>query len=260
VLLEDKRVIVTGGVTGIGKATVIGMVHHGATVVSMSRKAPEDDGVQAVLRAASNGGQGSATHIKCDVSDQNDVNAAFDEAIRSMGGLDALVHCAGAETEQPAETLTKEILQPHFEVNVYGTIFTNIAVCRHYKENGGGAIINYASFAGVSGMPGLACYSAAKGAVVAFTRTIAKDWAPYGIRSNIVCPLVMTELAQEWYDNMDPDRFAEIEGYLKLTVPLGGKLGDVEDAANLNVFLASDMATFIHGQTIGVDGGRLMPR
>jgi NAD(P)-dependent dehydrogenase (short-subunit alcohol dehydrogenase family) len=109
-------------------------------------------------------------------------------------------------------------------------------------------------------MPGMANYSAAKGGVVAFTRTVAKDWAPHRVRVNVVCPGVMTELAQTWYDEMDTERRAQIDAWQASTIPLGGKLGDVDDAANLNVFLTSDMSKFIHGQTIGVDGGMMMSR
>jgi 3-oxoacyl-[acyl-carrier protein] reductase len=260
VLLEGKRIIVTGGVTGIGRASVIGMVREGARVVSMSRKAPDDDEVTAVMSAAAQLGPGPVMHLRCDVGDQSAVNAAFVHAIEAMGGLDVLVNCAAWETQEPAEDLTLEMLEPQFATNVWGTVFTNGAACRHYKQVGGGVIINYASYAGVCGMPGMALYSATKGAVVAFTRTIAKDWARYNIRSNLICPGVMTELAQKFYDEMDAERLAQIKAWQQATILLGGMPGEVDDAANLNIFLASDMAKFVHGQTIGVDGGMMMSR
>jgi NAD(P)-dependent dehydrogenase (short-subunit alcohol dehydrogenase family) len=261
VLLDGKRIIVTGGVTGIGRASVIGMVREGAQVVSMSRKSPDDDGVKAVMSAAADLGPGPAMHLKCDVSDQSAVNAAFSEAIEAMGGLDVLVNCAGWETQEPAEDLTLQHLEAMFAVNVWGTVFTNGAACRHYKTVGGGVIINYASYAGVCGMPGMASYSAAKGAVVAFTRSIAKDWArQYNIRSNLVCPGVMTELAEKFFDEMEPERLAQITAWQQATILLGGKPGEAEDAANLTIFLASDLGKFVHGQTIGVDGGMMMSR
>jgi 3-oxoacyl-[acyl-carrier protein] reductase len=260
VLLKGKRIIVTGGVTGIGRASVIGMVREGAQVVSMSRKAPDNESVQAVMDAAAGLGPGPIMHLQCDISDQSAVNAAFAEAIDAMGGLDVLVNCAGWETQEAAEDLTLDMLEPIFRVNVWGTVFTNGAACRHFKDNGGGAIVNYASYAGVCGMPGLPSYSAAKGAVVAFTRTIAKDWARYNIRSNLVCPGVMTELAQKFFEEVDAERLAQIKAWQQATILLGGEPGEVEDAANLNIFLASDMAKFVHGQTIGVDGGMMMSR
>jgi 3-oxoacyl-[acyl-carrier protein] reductase len=259
-LLEGKRVIVTGGITGIGKATVLGMVREGASVVSMSRAAPEEDRAALVVKAASELGPGPAAHLRCDVTKQAEVNSAFDEAIAFLGGLDVLVNSAGLEHQGPAEDLTEEILLEQLSVHVMGTAFTNAAACRHYKTAGGGAIINYASYAGACGMPGMAAYSAAKGGVLAYSRTIAKDWAPYNIRTNVVMPGVMTELAEFWMNEMDPERRAQIDAWMAATIPLGGKLGKVEDAANLNIFLASDMASFIHGQTIGVDGGMFMSR
>ena len=259
-LLEGKRIIVTGGITGIGKATVFAMAREGAQVVSMSRAEPTEERVAAVVEAANELGKGPVAHVHCDVTKRNVVNAAFGQAISLMGGLDALVNSAGLEQQGPAEDLTEELLYEQFAVHVMGTVFTNGAAFRQFKDNGGGAIVNYASYAGVCGMPGMANYSAAKGGVVAFTRTVAKDWAPHRVRVNVVCPGVMTELAQAWYDEMDAERRAQIDAWQAATIPLGGKLGEVDDAANLNVFLASDMSKFIHGQTIGVDGGMMMSR
>ena len=259
-LLEGKKIIVTGGVTGIGKATVLGMAREGAQVVSMSRGTPDEDRVVAVVDAANALGKGPISHLQLDVTDQTAVNSAFARAIETMGGLDALVNSAGLEHQCPAEDLTAEPMLEQFSVHVLGTAFTNAAAFHHYKDVGGGTIINYASYAGVCGMPGMASYSAAKGGVIAYTRTVAKDWAPHKVRVNVVCPGVMTELAQFWLDEMDTARRAQIDAWQAATIPFGGKLGDVEDAANLNIFLASDMSKFIHGQTIAVDGGMMMSR
>lgn len=109
-------------------------------------------------------------------------------------------------------------------------------------------------------MPSLAAYSAAKGGVLAYTRTIAKEWGRYNIRSNVIMPAAVTELLEATVNDMDPQRRAEWEAWSASKIPLGGKLGRAEDAANLNLFLASDMATYIHGQTIGADGGMFMTR
>jgi 3-oxoacyl-[acyl-carrier protein] reductase len=259
-LLDGKRIIVTGGVTGIGKASVLEMVKEGAAVVSMSRAEPEEDRASSVIKAAGELGPGPVRHLKCDIRSQDNVNAAFAEAIEFLGGLDVMMNCAGLEHQGPAEDLDAEVLLDQLTLHVLGTAFTNAAACKHYKTVGGGVIINYASYAGACGMPGMAAYSAAKGGVIAYTRTIAKDWAPYNIRSNVVMPGVITELAEYWMNEMDADRRAQIDAWFASTIPFGGKLGKVEDAANLNVFLASDKAAFIHGQTIGVDGGMFMSR
>lgn len=136
-----------------------------------------------------------------------------------------------------------------------GTAFTCAAAFR-YMKNTGGSIINYASYAGECGFPSMPAYSAAKGAVIAYSRTIARDWAKYGIRVNIVCPLVLTELAER---ALNGERGPQLRAFIETSVPLG-RWGKPEEAANLNVFLASDMASFITGQLICVDGGWLMPR
>jgi NAD(P)-dependent dehydrogenase (short-subunit alcohol dehydrogenase family) len=216
--------------------------------------------VAALEEEAAQLGFGPIKYIRCDVSDQAAVDATFEEAIEFMGGLDAMVNSAGAETHEAPETLTAETLEPMFAVNVWGTVFTNIAAFRHYKQNGGGVIINLASYAGVCGMPGMGCYSATKGAVLAWSRTIAKDWAPQNVRVNSVCPAAMTDLAKTFYSELDAEGLAAVNAVLERAILLGGKLSDVNHAANLNIFLASDMASFVHGQTIGVDGGMTMSR
>lgn len=258
-LLKGKRIIVTGGVTGIGKATVLAMVREGAAVVSTSRTSPEDERAVKVINAAKELGPGPVKHIQMDVSKQNNVNNGFKNAVAFLGGLDAIVNSAGLEQQKPAEDLVEADLLEQFSSHVLGTAFTNAAAFRYMKDKGG-SIINYASYAGVCGMPGMPAYSAAKGGVIGYTRCVAKDWARYWIRTNVVCPGVVTELAEAWYSEMSAERLAQITAWKQSTIPLGGDLGKVEDAANLNVFLASDMSRFINGQTIGVDGGMMMSR
>jgi 3-oxoacyl-[acyl-carrier protein] reductase len=258
-LLQDKRVIVTGGITGCGKATVIGMVREGAAVVSMSRAGADSERAMLVMKAAAEQGAGPVRHIQCDISSKTQVDAAFDEAVEFLGGLDVLVNSAGIEHQGHTADLTAEEMLEQFNVGVLGTHFTNVALFNHCKDNGG-CIINYSSAVGVFGLPMMAAYSAAKAGVIAYTRSIAKEWAPYKIRANIVLPAVESEMAAHWLSQMDAERRAEMEAWLVATIPYGGKLGKLEDAANLNIFLASDLASFIHGQMIGVDGGAFMGR
>jgi len=258
-MLQGKRVIVTGGITGIGKATVLAMVREGAHVVSASRASPDSERAVKVIEAAKQAGPGSIVHMQIDVTQQDDVNNVFKRAVEFLGGLDSIVNSAGLEQQKPAEDLIGEDLYEQVASHVLGTAFTNAAAFRYLKDRGG-SIVNYASYAGVCGMPGMASYSAAKGGVLAYTRVVAKDWAKYWIRTNVVCPGVLTELAETWYSEMSEERVAEITAWKKATIPLGGDLGKVEDAANLNVFLVSDMSRFINGQTIGVDGGMMMSR
>lgn len=264
-LLKGKRIIVTGGMTGIGKATVLACVKEGAKVVSFSRAAPTEERVKKVLEAANElgAGQGQAIHLRVDISDKAQVINGFEKAVEWMGGVDGLVNSAAMASVKPAEDLTKEDVLKEIEVNVLGTIFTNQLAFR-YMSDTGGSIVNYSSFNGVMGGPGMPAYSTTKGAVLGWSRTIAKDWGRYGIRVNIVVPGVQTEL-EEKTEAMFPE--SKQEGYeemktiiMNYAVPLGGKLGKPEDAANLNVFLLSDMSSYMTGQTIGVDGGMMMSR
>jgi 3-oxoacyl-[acyl-carrier protein] reductase len=258
-LLQGKRVIVTGGVTGIGRATVLAMAREGAAVVSVSRAVPTSERATKVIEAAKKLGPGPVAHMQIDVTKQADVDKVFDAAAKFLGGLDAIVNSAGSEQQKPTEDLVEQDLYEQFAVHVLGTAFTNSAACRHMKARGG-SIINYASYAGVGAMPMMAAYGAAKGGVIAYTRVIAKEWAPYLIRANVICPGVITEMAETWYKEMSPERLAEITAWKKATIPLTGDFGKPEDAANLNVFLASDMSSYMTGQLLGVDGGMMMGR
>ena len=115
-LLEGKRIIVTGGITGIGKATVLAMAREGAQVVSMSRAEPTEERVAEVVEAANELGKHPVAHVQCDVTKRDVVNAAFGQAISLMDGLDALVNSAGLEHQGPAEDLTEELLYEQFAV------------------------------------------------------------------------------------------------------------------------------------------------
>lgn len=258
-LLKGKRIIVTGGATGIGKATVLASAREGAVVVSVSRRPPTDEKAKKVVEEAKKLGPGPIMHMQLDVRNQDEVNSVFEKAVAWMGGLDVLVNSHGIEHMKPAEDLTAEDLNEQFAVHLLGTAFTCAAAFR-YMKNTGGSIINHASYAGVCGVEGMPAYSAAKGAVIGYSRCIAKDWGQYWIRVNIVCPSAMSELAEQFFSAMSPEQLEQFEAWMAAQVPLGGKIGKVEDVANVNVFLASDMSRFVHGQTIGVDGGALMTR
>jgi NAD(P)-dependent dehydrogenase (short-subunit alcohol dehydrogenase family) len=135
----------------------------------------------------------------------------------------------------------------------------NAAAFRHMKASGG-SIVNYTSLAGITGYPGNPIYGSAKGAVMSWTRNVAKEWGQYRIRVNTVAPFVMTPMAQWSLDQVDPDELEGIKDWFKTMVPLGGWLGETRDAANANVFPASDASSFITGQILSVDGGFAMVR
>ena len=258
-LLKGKRIIVTGGATGIGEATVLACAREGAAVVSMSRRPPTDEKAKKVVEEAKKFGPGPIIHMQLDVRNQDEVNSVFEKAVVWMGGLDVLINCHGMEQQKPAEDLTAEDLNEQFAIHALGTAFTCAAAFR-YMKNTGGSIINHASYCGICGMQGMAAYSAAKGAVIGYSRAIAREWGQYLIRVNIVCPAAVTELFQRVLDDFTAEERAAIDSWMEANIPLGGKMGKVEDCASLNVLLASDLSRFVHGQTIAVDGGMLMSR
>jgi NAD(P)-dependent dehydrogenase (short-subunit alcohol dehydrogenase family) len=254
--LDGKRVILTGGASGIGSETVKAFLREGADVVVMDI---DEKAGAAVVEEAKTMGDGRVTFSLCDISDQASVNAVFDDAVAQLGGLDVMLNIAGNEKNVPAEDVDEREIDFIFDVHVKGTMYTNAAAFRHLRSNGG-SIVNYTSLAGITGYPGNPIYGAAKGAVIAWTRNIAKEWGQYRIRANTVAPFVMTPMAQLAFDQVGAEELEGIKSWFKTMVPLGGWLGDTRDAANANIFLASDASSFITGQILSVDGGFVMVR
>jgi len=254
--LNGKRIIMTGGASGIGAATVLAFAHEGAAVVSTDI---QDEAGAAVVKEAAHLGPGPILYMHCNVSKQDEVNEVFEKAVSQLGGLDVMANLAGVEKNVPAENVNDAEIDFIMNVHVKGTMFTNAAAFRYMRDTGG-SIINYTSLAGITGFPGIPIYGAAKGAVLGWTRNVARDWGKYRIRTNAVAPFVMTPMAQLTFDQMSKEEFAGVKSWFQMMVPLGGWLGKVEDSANVNVFLASDASSFITGQIISVDGGFVMVR
>lgn len=256
--LKNKRIIVTGGAQGIGAAVVRAYVAEGAKVVSLD---VEEAKGRSVAEAANAKGPGCVSFHICDVSKAAAVNEVFKNAVGKLGGLDVLVHVAGVERSSiPAEQIKLDEWELLFAVNAQGTFLTNQAAFPHLQAKGG-AIINFASAAGVVGMPQAAHYAATKGAVLAWSRTVAMEWARYGIRVNCICPAMATPMYEAHRSRMSKEELAHLDASLARTVHLGGKLGNPDrDMAPFMVFLAGDGAGFITGQTLAVDGGLLMTR
>ncbi len=258
--LKGRRIIVTGGASGIGLATVRAYVREGAKVAVLDIN---DAAGQAVAKAAAAAGPGSTAYYHCDVSSEGEVNDAFAQATAWMGGLDVLANPAGVLGRTAADEITVAEWNRVFDVNVTGTLLTNQAAFRAMKGNGegGGRIINFGSGAGLNAYVGGGHYSASKGAVMSWTRTIAHEWAPYWITCNSVVPSIMSPMFKERLAEMTPEaRAAYIEGGKK-RYPLGGTLGDADrDMAPVMVFLAGEGSRFITGQLIAVTGGSTMVR
>jgi len=249
--VNGKRVIVTGGASGMGDAVVRDLCSHGARVASLDVNA--DDG----RRVADEAG---AHFVPCDITGASSVQEAVAAAASQLGGLDALVHAAGIAPGAPAEEIDLAQWDQVFAVNARGTFLINRAVFPLLKDEGG-RIINFASSAGLLGYPGKAAYAAAKGAVVAWIRTIAHEWGRYGITVNAIAPAISTPMYLKTRSLMSPEQLNEHEQMLARDLPLGGRLGDpVRDLAPVIRFLVSEDSRFITGQTIAVDGGILKVR
>jgi NAD(P)-dependent dehydrogenase (short-subunit alcohol dehydrogenase family) len=235
----------------MGEAMVKDFARHGAKVVSLDIT---DD---AGLRIAAEVG---ASYIHCDVSEEASVGLAFDQAIRQLGGLDVLVHAAGIAPGAPAEAITLSGWEKVFAVNARGTFLTNQAAFAHLKDRGG-RIINFASAAGITGLPNKAHYAATKGAVIAWTRTVAKEWGQYGITVNCIAPAIETPMYLKTRSLMSAEALAALDARLTADMPIDGKLGDPDrDLAPVLRFLAGPGSRFITGQIFSVDGGLTMVR
>jgi NAD(P)-dependent dehydrogenase (short-subunit alcohol dehydrogenase family) len=252
--LLHKRIIVTGGASGIGAAAVRAYSSEGARVVSFDIAEPID----VAGEHPPSEGTALPLRLQCDVSDREQVFAATREALTHLGGIDCLLNCAGIAEARPAEELTTDEVRKMFDVHFFGTLSTNQAVFPAMRDGGGGSIINVSSPAGVRGSPRAAHYGAAKGAVLSWTRGLAVEWMPYNIRVNALAPSIWTPLYQATRDGLDPAALAAHDE-LNARTMLGGKLGDPDrDLAPFLVFLAGDGASYITGQTFLVNGGKLI--
>ena len=193
-LLPDKKIIVTGGASGIGAATVRAYAREGARVAAL------DVQDASGRRVAAEAGD-AVTYHHCDVSSREAVHEVFARVVAGLGGLDVLAHVAGLERGTPAEDIPDEEWDLVFAVNVKGTLYTNQAAFRHMQTRGG-HIINFGSGAGIRGQRGSAHYSAAKGAVMAWTRTVAQEWARYGITVNSIVPAIWTPMYEAYRQRM----------------------------------------------------------
>ncbi len=251
--LANKKIIVTGAARGIGASATRALTAAGAMVTGLDLSGPSADTAESPPSSV-------FAYETCDVSSRASTRAAVDRAVAAMGGLDVLIHAAGVQRYTPAEAITDEEWELVVGVNARGTMIANQAVFPHLKDRGG-RILNFASAAGALGLRGCAHYAASKGAVLAWTRTIAQEWGPYGISVNAIAPGMWTPMYDATRAGMTPEQLEAHDRGMAMMIPLGGRLGDPDaDMAPVLVFLASDASRFITGQTLAVDGGLMMVR
>lgn len=243
--LQDKIAFITGGGSGIGAATAERFAEEGARVVICGRRQAPLDEVVGRIRAA--GGQAEA--VVADVSDEAAFTAALADCARRHGRLDILVNNAMAYTWGPIEGMSSAEWQANFGTSVDGTFWGTRSAMQLMKANGG-SIVNLSSICGTLGTPWMAGYSAAKAAVINFSRAAAAEGAPHGIRVNVVIPAVVETPATAGMLS-DPASRANTEKLIPM-----GRVGQARELANVILFLASDEASYVTGAALPVDGGR----
>lgn len=256
--IEGKRIIITGGARGIAADATRYLASEGADIVTFDIL--DHLGAQ-VAKESSEAGPGKVSYRHVDVADLDEVTAGVESAVEELGGLDAVFNIAGIDLNAPAETITNKDWDTIMAVNIKGVAFLCQSAFPYLKENGG-SIVNFGSDAGLMAFPpGGAHYSATKGAVFGYTRTIAGEWGRYGIRANSLNPAIKTPMYEEHIAGLTAEELAEENAYYALNIPLGGELGDATtDLAPVLAFLASDASKFITSQIISVNGGLLATR
>lgn len=243
----DKKVIVVGGASGVGAACVRSLAAAGASVVSL------DVAEELGKEVATSAGQ---QFLGCDITDEEQVSGVIDEAADQLRGLDALVHVAGILLQGPAAELSSADWARVMDINARGPVFTNQAALPHLRGSQRASITNFASSSALTAYPNGAAYAASKGAVTAWTRSIAVEWAPYDIRANVVHPSAATPMLEKHRSKLSDEEKVAYDELLRQKVPLGGKFGDPDqDIAPVITFLVSDAARFITGQNIAINGG-----
>jgi NAD(P)-dependent dehydrogenase (short-subunit alcohol dehydrogenase family) len=242
---KGKVVLVTGGTSGIGKATAIEFARAGAKVVLSGRR--EKEGAQVVSEIKKLGGD--AAFVRADVAKEADVKAMIKFTVDKFGKLDVAFNNAGVEWTGPLEQATEAEYRRVFDVNVWGVLNSMRHEIPVMLKNGGGAIINTSSIAGHVGFPQVSVYIASKHAVEGLTKSVALEFAKQNIRINAVAP---GPIATEMWDRFAGDK--EVSAQVISTVP-AARLGGSDEIAAAVLYLASDAAKFTTGTSLVVDGG-----
>lgn len=239
---EGRIVVVTGGAGGLGLGMLKAFGDRGATLVCMDRVEPEEPPYPA-------------EYIETDVADSESVAKAFEQLGNSVGPPDVLVTCAGIREIVGALALSPDEWDHIIAVDLSGTFYACQAAARlMIDQKQHGSLITISSVAGLVGIANRPAYSAAKHGIIGLTRVLAHELAPHGIRANVIAPgLIRTPLTEAYTGD------AEFEQQLRLTVPQGS-YGMPSDIANGAVFLASDEARYITGETLTIDGGFMCER
>jgi dihydroanticapsin dehydrogenase len=242
--LKDKRLLVVGAATGIGRSVAAAAVSEGARVVIADLAVEQGEATAREIGAG---------FIHCDVSDEASVKAMICGAAERLGGLDGLVNNAGLQRAGALETISVDDWDSLMAVNTRGVFLATREAIAHLRAAGGGSIVNTSSLAAKRGGPGIAAYAASKGAVMAFTTAAALELAPDRIRVNSVCPgFIDTPFNNPAIAFMGGRE--EQARVVARMVPLGRQAAP-DEVAPLYVYLLSDESAYVTAQALSIDGG-----
>jgi len=242
--MEGKRVLVTGAGTGIGKGIALEFCRQGADVVLHYSRSRE--GAMAAVDEARRDGAAKVTAIQADFRQIDEAASLVGEAIDFLGDIDILVNNAGITLNRPFDTVTPEQFDTVYNVNIRAMYFVTQAAVRKMLQQGAGVVINTSSVHAIEGYQEHTVYAGTKGAIIAFTRCLAIELAPKGIRVNAIAPgAVEVEAHHEIFPDYDAAAFGQM-------IP-AGFVGQPSDIAKVALFLASDGARYIVGQPLVVE-------
>jgi len=245
-LLENKVALVTGAGRGIGKAIALRLAGEGATVAACGRTLANVEGTAAEILKA--GGKAGAFAV--DVANSAQAAETVEKVTKEFGRVDVLVNNAGVTRDQLLLRMTDEDWDAVLDTNLKGAFHFTKSVSRGMLKQRSGRIINVTSIIGLTGNAGQSNYAASKAGLIGFTKSVAKELASRGITANAVAPgFIVTEMTDALGESA--------REVLKTRIALG-RLGAAEDVANVVLFLASDLAAYVTGQVITVDGGLAM--
>jgi len=252
--LENKVVIITGGGKGLGKAISIAFAEKRAIVVIAEI---DTNSANKVAKRISSFNQNCLV-MKTNAINKEEVCSMVAMVKDEFNSIDILVNNAGVYLSSPVIDTSEQDWQTIMDVNLKGFFLCSQAVAKEMIKQGSGKIISISSMAGKTGPWGEGAYAASKSAVIALTKTLSKEFAPYRINVNAICPgLIDTKMLKDGWRKISEDKgvsLQEIEGEFLSKIPLG-RLGTPKDIANLVLFLASEEASYITGESINITGG-----
>jgi NAD(P)-dependent dehydrogenase (short-subunit alcohol dehydrogenase family) len=245
--LKSKTAVVIGGTSGIGRALSIGLAEAGADVIASARRKEQVEETAAEIER-----KGRRTLRLCsDVCDRTSLEQLLTAAVRDFGKVDILINCAGKTKRTPTLELAEEEWADIVNTNLTGTLLACQVFGRHMLQRGYGRIVNIASLTSFAAFMEVAAYGASKSGVLSLTRSLAVEWSKKGVTVNAIVPGVFrTALNKDLLDNTPRGR------ELLMRTPMG-RFGHVEELIGAAIYLASDAAAFVTGQTLVVDGGFL---